>query len=61
MRRSSIWFLIACLWLVDVLLTVVRGHARQAWLPAVVTAAFAGVGIVYRSRESRVRFPKSLK
>ena len=53
MRRSSIWFLIACLWLIDVLLTIARGHPRQAWLPAAVTAGFVILGIVHRSREAR--------
>jgi hypothetical protein len=51
MRRSTIWFLIACLWMIDVLVSVARGHAREAWLPAVITAAFTVTGAIHRSRE----------
>jgi hypothetical protein len=61
MRRSSIWFLIAGLWLIDVLLTVARGHVRQAWLPAVITVAFVVTGIIHRSREANRGVRRSLK
>lgn len=61
MRRSSIWFLIACLWLIDVSITIARGHARQAWLPAAITAAFILTGIIHRSREAKPTLRKPLK
>jgi hypothetical protein len=57
MRRSSIWFLIACLWLIDVLVRIARGHARQAWLPAAITAAFFAIGFIHRGREAGPRKP----
>ena len=53
MRRSSIWFIIAVFWLVDTVIRMVRGHAHQAWLPALVALAFVMVGIAYRRRENR--------
>jgi hypothetical protein len=53
MRRSSIWFLIAALWFIDVLITVTRGHARQAWLPGIITLAFFVIGLIHRSREEK--------
>jgi hypothetical protein len=53
MRRSSVWFIVAALWLVSTVIRVVRGHAHQAWLPALVTLAFVVVGVVHRSRETK--------
>jgi hypothetical protein len=53
MRRSTIWFLIACLWLIDVLLNIARGHERQIWLTAIITLAFIATGILYRLRERK--------
>jgi hypothetical protein len=53
MRRSSIWFLIAALWLIDVLISVARGHAREAWLPGIITLAFFITGLIHRSREAK--------
>jgi len=61
MRRSSIWFLIACLWLIDVFINIARGHGRQAWLPAAITAAFFITGIIHRSREARPAVRRPLK
>ena len=61
MRRSTIWFLIACLWLIDVLITVTRGHARQAWLPALITGVFFAVGFIHRSREAKASVTRKLK
>lgn len=55
MRRSSIWFLIAFLWLIDTVLTVIRHGARQAVLAALVTVAFLLVGVFMRVRENRTR------
>ena len=55
MRRSSIWFIIAILWLIDTVIRLVRGHAHQAWLPALVTLAFVVVGFGHRHRENRRR------
>lgn len=53
MRRSSVWFIIAFLWLIDTILGIVRGHAHQAWLPALITLIFILVGVVHRSRETK--------
>ncbi|HEX3473059.1 MAG TPA: hypothetical protein VHT28_17910 [Silvibacterium sp.] len=53
MRRSSIWFIIAILWLVDTVIRMVRGHVHQALLPALVTLVFLIVGIAHRSREKK--------
>jgi len=53
MRRSSVWFLIAALWLIDTLLGIVRGHVHQAWLPAIITLIFIVVGLIHRSREAK--------
>jgi hypothetical protein len=61
MRRSSIWFLIAGLWLIDAFLTAARGHTRQAWLPAVITVAFVAAGIIHRSREANPSARKRIK
>jgi hypothetical protein len=61
MRRSTIWFLIACLWLIDVLITVTRGHTRQAWLPALITGVFFAAGFVQRSREAKAPAARRLK
>jgi hypothetical protein len=53
MRRSSIWFLIAALWFIDVVISVVGRHARQAWLPGIITLAFFVTGLIHRSREAK--------
>jgi hypothetical protein len=53
MHRSSIWFIIAILWFVDTVIRIVRGHAPQALLPALVALAFVMVGIAHRRRENR--------
>jgi hypothetical protein len=53
MRRSSIWFLIAGLWLIDVLLNIARGHGSQVWLTAIITVAFLVAGIFHRAREGK--------
>jgi hypothetical protein len=55
MRRSSIWFLIAALWLIDTVLTATRATPRNALLPGGIALAFAAVGILQRSRESKTR------
>jgi hypothetical protein len=55
MRRSSIWFLIALLWLIDAVLTAVRHGVRQAVLAALVTVIFTAVGVFMRLRENRNR------
>jgi hypothetical protein len=46
MRRSSIWF-------IDVVISVVGRHARQAWLPGIITLAFFVTGLIHRSREAK--------
>lgn len=61
MRRSSIWFLIAALWLIDAIITVARGHARQSWLPAVITLAFFVAGLIHRSREEKSIYRRRLR
>jgi hypothetical protein len=67
MRRSSIWFILALLWLIDTVLRVARGNPGQAWLPGVVTLVFVAVGIGHRQwenrqwRESRLRRHASSK
>jgi hypothetical protein len=53
MRRSSVWFLIAGLWLIDVVLNIVQGHGGEVWLTAAVALAFVLLGILHRSRENR--------
>jgi hypothetical protein len=53
MRPSSIWFLIAALWFIDVFIGVARGHARQEWLTALIALAFLVIGLVHRSREAK--------
>ena len=53
MRRSSVWFIIAILWFFDTAIRIVRGHAHQALLPALVALAFVIVGIVHRSQETK--------
>jgi len=53
MRRSSVWFIIAVLWLLDTVLGIVRGNAHQAWLPALITLIFIAVGLIHRSREEK--------
>jgi hypothetical protein len=55
MRRSSVWFIIALLWLVDTVLRVVRGNVREAWLPGVFTLIFVAVGFIHRRRENQGR------
>ncbi|HZD50210.1 MAG TPA: hypothetical protein VE178_15820 [Silvibacterium sp.] len=56
MRRSSIWFVIATFWLIDTLLRLVRGPAREAWLPAVIVLGFATVGFLHRRHENRTLY-----
>jgi len=53
MRRSSVWFIIATLWLVDTVLGIVRGNALRAWLPALITLIFSVVGLMHRRRETK--------
>jgi hypothetical protein len=55
MRRSSIWFVIAALWLVDAGLGVARGHAKESMLPAVVALLFVVVGVGHRRREAAMQ------
>jgi hypothetical protein len=61
MRSSSIWFLIGSLWLIDVLVDIARGRGRQTWLTAVIALAFFVLGLVHRSRESRLMRRRELK
>jgi hypothetical protein len=53
MRPSSIWFIIAALWLADTILRITRGHAHQAWLPALIALIFVIVGFLYGRRERK--------
>jgi hypothetical protein len=57
MRRSAIWFFIAALWLIDVILSFVKGHGKQALLAAAVAFAFALIGVIYRRRETAALKP----
>ncbi len=52
MRRSSIWFFIAALWLIDVILSLIRGHGMQSLLPAGIALIFVIVGLLHRRHES---------
>jgi hypothetical protein len=61
MRRSSIWFLIACLWLITVCITLARGHGRNAWLQAAIAAVFFVVWLVHRSREKKTSVRRPLR
>ena len=53
MRRSTVWFLIAGLWAIVVLLGLFRGQGRQMWLQGVVAATFLVIGLIHRSREAK--------
>jgi hypothetical protein len=53
MRPSSIWFIIAAFWLADTVLRIARGHAHQAWLPALIALMFVIVGLLYVRRERK--------
>ena len=53
MRRSSVWFVIALLWLIDTVLGFMRGNAARAWLPALITLLFAAAGFAHRQWENR--------
>jgi hypothetical protein len=53
MRRSSIWFILAFVWLIDTVLRLVRGRPDQAWLPGIVTLIFVAVGVFHRRWEDR--------
>jgi hypothetical protein len=55
MRRSSVWFLIAFLWLIDAVLAAARHGVRQAIPAVLVTVVFSAVGIFMRQRENRNR------
>ena len=61
MRRSSIWFLIGSLWLIDVLLNIARGRGREVWLTVLITLIFFVVGIVHRSREGKSMRRRAVK
>ncbi|MFT4114053.1 hypothetical protein [Silvibacterium sp.] len=51
MRRSSIWFLIAFLWLIDAGISLHSGGLRRAALPGAILGIFLLVGLVHRKRE----------
>jgi hypothetical protein len=52
MRRSSIWFVIAVLWLVITAISTVRHVWPLAALQGVIALAFFLVGFVMRRRET---------
>jgi predicted Na+-dependent transporter len=51
MRHSSIWLLIAVLWLAITVITALRQGWQRAWLQAVVSLIFFGVGFYFRRKE----------
>jgi hypothetical protein len=61
MRRSSIWLLIACLWLITFFTAIARRQGREAWLQAVVAAIFLVVWLVHRSREKKTGTRRQLR
>jgi hypothetical protein len=52
MRRSAIWFVMAALWLIDAILSLIGRHGRQALLTAAVALVFVVAGVIHRSREA---------
>jgi len=57
MRPSAIWFVVAALWLIDVILAFVKGHGKQALLSAAVAFAFVLIGVIHRRRETAALKP----
>jgi len=51
MRRSAVWFLIALLWLVVTVITVLHQGWQRAWLQAVITVVFLAVAVRFRRKE----------
>jgi hypothetical protein len=51
MRRSTVWFLLAVLWLVIAVIAALHQGWRRAWLQAVVALLFFGVALYFRRRE----------
>lgn len=61
MRRSTIWFIIAALWMIDTILTWSAGTLRRALPAAGVAALFLVVGLVHRRREgAALRRPRAV-
>ncbi len=52
MRRSSIWFLIAVLWLVVTIVTALHQGWQRAWLQAVIAVLFLAIAVYFRRKES---------
>ncbi|GGH02961.1 hypothetical protein [Silvibacterium dinghuense] len=65
MRRSTIWFLIAALWLVNAGIAFGSRVPKRAILPAGIALAFAATGVLQRRREEaamrRPRIPEQVK
>ena len=51
MRRSSVWFLIAALWLVITIVAALHQGWQRAWLQALIAILFFAVGLLYRRKE----------
>jgi len=65
MRRSTIWFVIAFLWLAATAIQVAAAGLRHALPAAAVTVLFLIAGFVHRRREAaamrRPRIPAHVK
>ncbi|MBW4045932.1 hypothetical protein [Acidipila rosea] len=51
MRRSTIWFLLAVLWIAAVPVALVHHHKDTATIDAVVALIFFFIGVRLRGRE----------
>lgn len=59
MRRSTMWLLIACGWLVDTAIVLYRQGGRQAAITFSVVLVFVAVGLGFRRSESRKDRPEA--
>ncbi len=51
MRRSTVWFMIALLWLVIAVVAALHLGWQRAWLQAVIALLFLGVAAYFRRQE----------
>jgi phosphoglycerol transferase MdoB-like AlkP superfamily enzyme len=52
MRRSTVWLLIAVLWMGIATLTAVRQGWQRAWLQSLISLLFFGVAFYFRRKEA---------
>jgi hypothetical protein len=52
MRRSTVWLLIAALWLVIAIVTTLRQGWQGAWLQATISLLFFGVAMYFRRKDA---------